>query len=331
METLYVVENGLQLKKRSNRILVKKGGKTIEEYRTGDLKRVLVFGNSQITTELMRFLAGKGVDVAFLSRSGKFGYRLVPEKSRNIFLRMAHHDRYRDEPFRLRLSRAFIRGKVSNQRAFLVRYQRIRSGLDLSEALKGLKKSVFRSGEAENIEQLRGIEGNAGRIFFAAFGQLLLNDFHFSARRYHPPPDPVNAMLGFGYMLLFNELAGLLEAFGFDAYVGFLHEIRYGRKSLASDLMEEMRSPIVDRLVLYLINKGMIDKKAFTKEKGKCMMDDNSRKTFISNYEAFMKAPFATRNEGKITNFREVLRDRVKCLERAIMHQDEYLPFKFRS
>jgi CRISPR-associated protein Cas1 len=331
METLYVVENGLQLKKRSNRILVKKNGKAVEEYRTRNLKRVLVFGNSQVTTELMRFLAGKGIDVAFLSRSGKFGYRLVPDLSRNIYLRMAQHDRYRDPSFRLRLSQAFIRGKVSNQRAFLVRYQRIRPELDLGEALTALKKSILRTEEAKNIEQLRGIEGNAGRFFFASFGQLLLQDFYFRTRRYHPAPDPVNAMLGFGYMLVFNELSGILEAFGFDPHVGFLHEIRYGRKSLGSDLIEELRSPIVDRLVLYLINKGMMRKKSFTNEKGKCMMDDNSRKTFISNYEAFMNAPFATRKEGEVTNFREVLRDRVKCLEKAVMEDQAYTPFLFRS
>ncbi len=57
-------------------------------------------------------------------------------------------------------------------------------------------------------------------------------------------------------MLLFNELNGLPEAFGFDVFLGFLHSVRYGRASLASDLVEELRSPVTDRLVLYLISLG---------------------------------------------------------------------------
>jgi CRISPR-associated protein Cas1 len=99
---------------------------------------------------------------------------------------------------------------------------------------------------------------NASTFYFRAYGKILLNDFTFETREYHPPPDPVNAMLGFGYMLVFNELSGLLHAFGFDPYFGLLHELKYGRESLTCDMMEELRSPITDRLIMYLINKDVI-------------------------------------------------------------------------
>ena len=89
MKTLYIAENGFQLKKRSERIAVKRDGKIVKEYRTDELKRVVIFGNSQVTTELMRFLASKGVEVAFLSSNGRFNYRLVPLYTKNIYLRLA--------------------------------------------------------------------------------------------------------------------------------------------------------------------------------------------------------------------------------------------------
>jgi len=331
METLYVVENGIQLKKKSNRIAVKKDGKIIKEYRVADLKRVMVFGNSQITTELMRFLSGKGIEVAFLSSRGKYHYRLVPEMSKNIYLRMAQHERYQDMDARLRLSRSMVSGKIKNQRIFLIRYRRNQTRVDLSKPIEALEQSVKQAQKVESIEGLRGVEGNASRIFFASFGKLLLNGFEFSTRAYHPPPDPVNAMLGFGYMLVFNELSSLLEAFGFDVYLGFFHETRYGRKSLASDIIEELRSPIADRLVLYLINKGVIKNNEFTKTNRGVNMSEESKRKFLANYEGFMTALFVDKSDGKRLNFRQVLKDRVKNLEAAVMNGEDYTPYVLRS
>ncbi len=120
--------------------------------------------------------------------------------------------------------------------------------------------------EKETIDQIRGMEGVASKIYFEAYDKLLLNGFELKAREYHPPPDPVNAMPGFGYMLVFNEISGILEAFGINPYLGFMHSTRYGRKSLVSDMIEEFRSPITDRLVLHLINRGIVKLDQFMKK-----------------------------------------------------------------
>lgn len=330
MKTLYVTENGLQLKKRSNRIVIKKGGKITREIRTNELKRVLIFGNTQITTELMRFLAGKGVEVAFLSTYGKFRYRLVPEMTKNIYLRMAQHDRYRDQEFRKGFAREIVKAKIKNQRVFLIRYQRNRSDLDFSKEIDELKKSMVQADTMKTIHQIMGVEGNAGRIYFQCYGKLLLNGFTFQKREYHPPPDPVNAMLGFGYMLVFNEISSLLEASGFDVYLGYLHDLKYGRKSLVSDLVEELRSPITDRLVLYLINKGIVNPSQFTTHAKGVKMDDAARKHFLANYENFMTAEFQDANR-KTTSFREVIRQQVKAFEDVVINSTTYKAFTLYS
>jgi len=109
-------------------------------------------------------------------------------------------------------------------------------------------------------ESLAGLEGIGSRVYFEAYGKLLLGGFEFSKREYYPPPDPVNALLSFGYMLLFNELSSLLEASGFDVFLGFLHSTKYGRASLATDMMEEFRSPIADRFVIYRLSDNSFHK-----------------------------------------------------------------------
>ncbi len=161
---------------------------------------------------------------------------------------MAQHDRYRVRP-----GRTFIKAKlIKNQRSFLVLFQRKRSDVNLKKNIDILRNCVLQTEEKNTLGELMGVEGTGARVFFEACGKLLRGGFEFSKREYHPPPDPINALLSFGYMLIFNELDSLLEAFGSDVYLGFLHSASYGRESLASDLMEELRTPIADRLVLYL-------------------------------------------------------------------------------
>jgi len=329
MQTIYVTDNGLQLKRKSNRIVLKKDGKIVEEIPILDLKRIMIFGNNQLSTELMRYLAGKGIEVAFLSTTGRFKFRLVPETSKNIYLRMAQHDRYRDREFRISLCRTVIKAKLKNQRSLLVRYQRNRPDADLERLIEALKAHMERVEPAESIEALMGVEGFGSRLYFEAFGKLLLGGFQFSKREYYPSPDPVNALLSFGYMMIFNELSGLLEACGFDIFLGFLHSTRYGRASLATDLMEDLRSPIVDRLVLYLINKGTIKPDQFTQVEDKkgMRMDDSALKTYLSNYENFMTASFQDASKEPRKSYREVLREKVLSLERALLNRSEYTPY----
>ncbi len=331
MKTLYITEHGLQLKKRSERIAVKKDGKIIAEYRTDELKRIVIFGNSQVTTELIRFLSEKGVEISYLSFGGKFHCRLVPDFTKNIYLRMAQQSSYRDDNFRVEFSRELVRGKIRNQRNFLVRYRRNRPETDLTPAINSLKKSLDEIDSKNTVQQLKGSEGYASKVYFEAYGKLLLNGFEFRNRVYHPPPDPVNAMLGFAYMLIFNEIAGLLSAFGFDPYLGFLHDLEYGRKSLASDLIEELRSPIADRLVMYLINKKAIGISQFTKNSKGVRMNDDSRKIFLRNYDGFMTTEFLERRTNKLIDFRQVVRTRVENLEDTVLERSKYLPFTMHA
>lgn len=332
MHTIYLTDNGLQLKKKSNRILVKKDGKTLEEITTLDLKRVLIFGNNQVSTELMRHLAGKGIEVAFLSSRGRFKFRIVPETSKNIYLRMAQHERYQDQSFRISFSKTLIEAKLKNQRSFLVRYQRNRPETNLKNSIESLKNYSHRVEQSKTIEEIMGLEGIGSKVYFEAYGKLLLGGFEFSKREYYPPPDPVNALLSFGYMLLFNELSSLLEASGFDVFLGFLHSTKYGRASLATDMMEEFRSPIADRLVIYLINKGVVKPSHFTpKEKKGIRMNEAARKTFLANYERFMTASFVDVKSRKRKNYRQIIKERVFNIESALLNNTEYTPYVFYS
>ncbi len=332
MKTLYVIDNGLQLKRRSDRILLKKDGKISDEIRILDLKRILIFGNNQMSTDLMRHLAGKGIEVAFLSSRGKFKFRIVPESSKNIYLRMAQHHYYNNEEFRISWGKKIVGAKLTNQRNFLIRYQRNQPKTDIQKQIQSLKKSIQNLEGNGSLDEIMGTEGFGSKTYFSAYARLLLNGFEMTRREYYPPPDPVNALLSFGYMILFNEINSLLEAHGFDVFLGFLHSTKYGRASLATDLIEEFLSPVIDRLVIYLINQGAIKLDQFEEEQtGGMRMSDKTRILYLKNYEKLMTTPFVDVKTRQKLNYREIIRRNIRQTERVILHGAVYKPYVLYS
>jgi len=155
-----------------------------------------------------------------------------------------------------------------------------------AEQLKELFKPVT---EETSLDALRGLEGTGATAYFRVLDQLILGDretFAFNGRNRRPPLDPVNAMLSFAYAILANDCAAALESVGLDAYVGFLHTDRPGRASLALDLMEELRGPVADRLVLTLINNRMIRDKHFERRQdGSAFLNPDGRKILLTAWQ----------------------------------------------
>ena len=112
--------------------------------------------------------------------------------------------------------------------------------------------------EAETADHVRGVEGDAARIYFRAVAQAVASsELEFSGRTRRPPRDPVNALLGFCYGMLVTECIGAAESVGLDYQMGFLHRPRSGRPSLALDLAEEFRA-LTDRFVVSLVRRRQV-------------------------------------------------------------------------
>ena len=151
------------------------------------------------------------------------------------------------------------------------------------------RSSLRYARDAPSVDELRGCEGNAARVYFAAFTSLVRtnrNDFEFVERSKRPPRDPINALLSFIYALLTSDCVAALEGVGLDPQVGFLHALRPGRPALALDLIEEFRSYIADRLALTLINRAQITLKDFDERTGGAWsLNEGGRKTVLVEYQ----------------------------------------------
>ena len=289
LNTLYVLTQGsyLHLERETLKLEVEKQTKLrVPMHHIGG---IVLFGNVMVSPFALHRCAEDGRSVVLLSEHGRFKARLEGPMSGNVLLRRAQHQLLDDQDRALTLMRAIVAGKLQNSRRVLLRGAReARSGTDATElrragdalaaALRGLRG-------AASADEVRGIEGQAARIYFEAFSHLLRHDreaFGMRQRSRRPPRDRINALLSFAYALLANECASAVETAGLDPQVGFLHTLRPGRPALALDLMEEFRSIVADRLVLSLINRKQIGPGDFLERPGGAVeLTESARKTFI--------------------------------------------------
>lgn len=293
LNTLYITSPNRYLSLDGQNVVVLEKEMEIGRIPLHNLEAIVTFGYTGASPALMGACAVRGIGLTFLSGSGRFLARVTGEVYGNVTLRKEQYRRSEDVEASLCIAKNCITGKVYNSRWVLERAIRdypLRLDIDklrtksqfLQEAIKSIQK-------CSTASSLLGIEGEAASVYFSVFDDLILqqkDDFRFQGRNRRPPLDEVNAMLSFAYTLLTSICASALETVGLDPYVGFYHTDRPGRKSLALDLIEELRSVMADRFVLTLINKKVVRKEDFfRKENGAVIMNDDFRKTFLAAWQ----------------------------------------------
>lgn len=227
MATVYLDEQGSELKKKGELLIVEKDGAVISELPLAQVDRLVIVGNVQITIQAAALLLDKGIPVSFVTTYGNYRGKLKPPTHKNIVLRLKQFARYHDNQFRLEHSKSVVRAKLKNSRTFLQKHARNKPEIDIRSGINEIEALMKRLDRAGSIEEIMGIEGVSARHYFSSFGRLVKNRFSFQKRTRRPPEDPVNAILSLGYTLLFNEMYSAVEAIGFGPYLGFMHEVEY--------------------------------------------------------------------------------------------------------
>lgn len=302
LNTLYVTLPDAYLRRDNENVLISVDDQVRFRIPIHNLESIVTFGYTGASPGLMALCAARGVSLAFLSPSGRLLAKVVPPVKGNVLLRKRQYEISDDVSINLELARNFVFGKIFNSRTVLKRFVRDHSSrhgvIHLQQASSQLETSISRVQTANSLDVLRGLEGEAARVYYNVFDHLILEAkdvFYFSGRNRRPPLDPTNAVLSFLYSLLANDCASALDTVGLDPQVGFLHRIRPGRSSLALDLMEELRPYLVDRQVLSLINTRQISEQDFfLKETGAVLLNDAGRKKVIEAWQ--------TRKQQEITH-----------------------------
>ncbi|MEC0036463.1 type I-C CRISPR-associated endonuclease Cas1c [Bacillus cereus] len=339
LNTLFITQPDVYLSLDGDNIILLKEKEKIGRLPLHNLESIVSFGYTGTSPALMGYCADKNISLVFLTMYGQFLARVIGKSKGNVILRKKQYRISEDEVISAKIARNFIVGKIYNNKWIIERMTRdypLRIDVDQFKAIsQHLSSIILEVRECEDLERLRGLEGQAATSYNKLFDQMILQqkeDFYFNRRSRRPPLDNVNAMLSFAYTLLANDMTSALEGVGLDAYVGFLHRDRPGRVSLALDVIEELRGVYADKFVLSLINKRVINKGDFLKkENGAVIMTDEARKKILAAWQNKKQEKITHPYLGEKISWGLVPHAQALLLARYLRNDlDEYPPFLWK-
>ena len=330
MGTLYVTQDDAFIGKTDERLTVRANQQTLQDIPLIKLDGVVILGRATVSPAIVIELLERKIPLSFLTHMGRYLGRLEPELTKNIFVRSAQWRAIAPSAQASHLVRGFVRGKLKNYRTALLRGQREYANLDFQKAVTQLEQAMAPIDTTEAIDSLRGLEGAGSAAYFGCFDRLIrVEGFQFEARRRRPPTDPVNALLSLGYSLLRHDVQSAVNLVGFDPYLGYLHTQRYGRPSLALDLMEEFRPLVVDAVVLSALNKRAIVSADFVTEplSGAVSLTLEGLRTFLRLYEVKKQSKFKHPVMQTQCTYQESFEIQARLLAKYLMAEtDKYPP-----
>ncbi|WP_028307039.1 CRISPR-associated endonuclease Cas1 [Desulfitibacter alkalitolerans] len=266
---LVISDYGTFLGKKSQRLTVKQNGKVVNEVPFFELQQLIIEGKGiTFSSDLLQECMEHGINISFLSHTGTPYANLTSSYlNGSVITRREQLMSYKDKRG-VKLVKLFVEGKLKNQRNVIKYFSKYRKVSDtylfnelqliaekiekLVEELKGIS--------GNNIDEIRGnilsLEGRAGNLYWQGVAKILGPEIDFPGREHRPANHPVNAALNYGYAILSTRIEKCLLLAGLEIFGGFLHVDRPGKKSLVYDFIEEFRQPVVDRVVIALVNKG---------------------------------------------------------------------------
>lgn len=331
MPTLYITEPGARLEKEYQRLIVTKDDEVLLRLPLVHVSEVVLVGSVGVTTQALLALLDAGCGFSIITAAGRLLGRLMPVESPNLPLRHRQYACGEDQAFALRISRQIVAGKLRNQRAYLRRLTRSR-GKDFDPNLRAITTALKQSEIASDLNQLRGLEGQAAKAYFQALRQVVHPGWESPRRTRRPPGDPFNALLSLGYTLLIQNAITALEIAGLDPYAGFFHADKPGRPALALDIVEEFRTIVVDSIVLSVINKKVLSPDDFQiGREGGFHLKPHALRRFLAQYTSRLQTGVIHPIARRRLTYQKCLEVQARLLRKVINAELEtYPPFLTR-
>lgn len=293
-----------------------------------DIDRVVILGTPSVSMPVLHTLLRKNIPVFLLSYNGRWLGSMTPNKDMNAARRLRQYEVSDDEVLQLRVAKRLVHAKIRNMRRVLQRLAANRklsdeaAQLDACSSLGSLLNDLER---ADSLDSVRGYEGIATAIYFKRLGAFFPPELPFVSRRRHPPQDEANSLLSWTYTIVTAEIEAEIRCAGLDPCFGFLHEIQSGRPSLAYDLLEPLRAPLCDLLVMNLVNHDLIKKEHFHRDAddGGVYLNASARGIFFNEYEEYMLRRFTEVKDGMHVTFRKVIFNMVHAICKTIEDKEE--------
>lgn len=278
------------------------------------LSHVVFTGRSRATVPLLLAISREGVPVFFCRRSGELYATLEPqEPDWKLWL---HQARMAEDPSAsVELAREVVAARLHNCATLLVRFG-WQGGREAADALRDLERSCANQSTRAS---LLGLEGSGAERFFRSLAETLAPEWGFRGRAKRPPPDPVNAMLSFGYTLLHNHVSTALVAAGLNPRIGIYHREHGTHHALASDLVEEFRH-LAEATAWSFVSRRRAQPADFAPSpdgRYPCLLGEGLRKELIASLERRLQTVFTPEGE-EATTYRAYMARQARRLARLL-------------
>lgn len=330
---VYVSEPGSRLGKSAFELVITTPDGNHTEVPLKDVRHISLFGNVQMSTQLVHQCMESGISVSYLTSGGRLIGMNHNLTGKNVLVRREQFRRFDSPETCVALARYVVRAKILNQRTLL---RRNAHGIHKA-TLQDLAEYAKRTEVATTLESLLGIEGIAAKQYIENFPLVLkIKDLPpgetiMNGRNRRPPKDPVNALLSMAYSLLEREMYVALASVGLDPLLGFYHRIEPGRPSLVLDMMEPFRAIVADSVVIRTLNTSEITWSDFYVGPESCSLKSNGRKKFFQAFERRMHEVVTHPVFGYKLSYRRTLELEARFLSRYLMGElPEYRPIVTR-
>lgn len=326
---------GVFLGKKSERLVVKQGQKTIYEFPLFRINEIVVATKgASLSSDLISELCQMGIRLSFLSSSGR-PYAMIssPMLTATVISRREQILAFNDHRG-LEFSKLVVEGKIKNQEK-LLRYfgkylkqispERFNTINNIADRLKTMQykvKSIKGQNISEARDTLNGIEGTSGRLYWSGVKEIINQKVKFFGRVRQGAMDEVNSLLNYGYGILYSTVWGAVLNAGLEPFAGYLHTDRPGKPSLVLDLVEEFRQPVVDRVVIAHVNLG----EAIKMKAG--LLDAETRK--IIGGKILERLDSSVIFEGRTYKIRSVIQLQARNLCAFLRGERPYKCFSFK-
>lgn len=318
MPVLYVVEQGAQLGREGQRLVVRRGPAEVSATPVHRVEQVVLVGRIQPTCGALDLLLQHGLPLHYLSSDGRLKGSFEPPVGRNVLLRRRQYQRAEEGVFRLQVSRAIVGARLGAQRLACLRWGRNHGLAEADTAAAELQRLAEESHQAA-AEALLGLEGRGTRLYYGVLRRLVAPHLPFPRRTRRPARDPVSALLNLAAGLLRVQVLTALQLVGLDPYQGFYHTLKYGRPALALDLMEEFRTGVAEAAAVAAINRQAVGPDAFQERQGVWLLTEEALEGFIELFERRLQEEVTHPLLGRRATYRECLRLQARLLARAVL------------
>lgn len=293
------------------------------------LNDIEIYGNINITNPLFLMANKIGVPIYFNSYYGVPYGKFIPANNSHPILTINQVKTFLDPLRKDHISRAIVSKAIENRLYILKKFDKKNLTISHQEKMRELKSKIT---DTVDTTKLRGIEGNYMKEYFQGFSKILYN-LKFDGRSQQPPKDSGNAIMSWGNVLLYNKVREIMYHTGLDCSIGFLHEPRENRDSLAIDIAEIFRPMIVDQLILRLDHKGtLLDGSHFQKDEFKTYLNKKGKEIWIREWKEYLQKTikYPTLNR-RIAIHEEIKIECYNLIKYINQEKDEYIPLYFNK